>query len=238
VKRVLLLLAFVLLQGQVDPTVRPQKPMERPRVMEESNVDSLLPTTGAARVLSVLALEGVPADPRARTVFLKGFHDAFREGDLRTERVAKPGGKAQPGGTLHNRFRLAEAGEDKDTWTARVRLEWFAPRPDTVPGRGAEAESLARIYPGIGVRVELQVRQPPDADDPGPDKPAAASAVALRFPAGHPVDAPYWQLAGRQVGFVLLEAVHRAEGDLTEEQRLVLESARRLPAAPDGAPPR
>ncbi len=237
-KRVLLLLAFVLLQGQVDPTVRPQKPMERPRVMEESNVDSLLPTTGAASVVNVPALEGVPADPRAQAAFLKGFHDAFREGDLRIERVAKTGGKARPGETLHNRFRLAEAGEDKDTWTARVRLEWFAPRPDTVPGRGAEAESLARIYPGIGVRVELEVRPPPDAGNGGPDKPAATSAVTLRFPVGHPVDAPYWQLAGRQVGFVLLEAVHRADGDLTEEQRLVLENARRLPPASAGTPPR
>ncbi len=241
-KRVLppfaLLLAFVLLQGQMDPTVRPQKPIERVRVMEESNVDSLLPTTGAASLVNVVALEGVPAEPRGRAAFLKGFRDAFREGDLATERVAKASGRARPSPALHNRFRLAEAEDDRGAWTARVKLEWFAPPPDTVPGQSAAADSLARVYPGLGVRVGLDVAEPPDPGHPDEARPPVTGAVSLRFPQGHVVDARYWQLAGRQVGFVLLETLSHRAGELAEDQRLLLEDTRRVPPPADAPAPR
>jgi len=234
-KRILLLLAFVLLQGQTDIPIRPPKPPERPHIMEESDVDSLQPTTGVASVVSVAALEGVPADPRAQAAFMRGFRDAFREGDLRTERVAKPGRPARPGPTLHVRFRLAEAEDDKDLRTARAKLVWFAPPPDTVPGRGAAADSLARVYPGLGVSVTVEVREP---GTPGREKPPLHHTVSLRLPSGHPVDAPYWQLAGRQVAFIVLEAVHRQDGDLDEDQRVKLEDARRVPPPADAFAPR
>jgi hypothetical protein len=62
--------------------------------------------------------------------------------------------------------------------------------------------------------------------------PARPRTEWLRFPAGHPVDAAYYQQAGRQVAFLVLEAVHRARGELGDDQRLRLEGARRItPAA-------
>ena len=58
--------------------------------------------------------------------------------------------------------------------------------------------------------------------------PPAAREEWLRFPAGHPVDAAYHQLAGRQVAAVVMEAVQRARGELGEDRRLKLEQTRRV----------
>ena len=104
----------------------------------------------------------------------------------------------------------------------RVRLEWFTPRDSA-------ADSLARAWPGQGARVTVTADWP-EGTRLAP--PALPRTEWLRFPPGHPVDAAYYQHAGWQVGFLALEAVQRARGDLDDDQRLRLEDARRVtPAA-------
>jgi hypothetical protein len=229
-KRILLFLAFVLLQGQTDVNMPPPRPVERPHVMEEAEVDSLTPTTGAALLVSVAALEGVPVAAPAREAFLRGFRGAFREAELRTDRVAKRTGLVRAGEPLRNRFRMAEPDDAGTAWTARVRLEWSAGTPDTSGGTATAAGSLARAWPGLAARVTIEAQKP---ETPRSESRPVPETTSLRLPSGHPVDAPYWQHAGRQVAFLLLERLHRLDGDLDDSQRVRLEDARR--GAPGGA---
>ena len=216
--RLLLLLGIVLLQISPDITGNPRNPVERPHNMDEAEVDSLMPTTGARVPVLVEALEGAPVAPRERDAFLGGFRGAFQEREIPTERVAKKTGAVRPGAPLHNGLRLAEVVGEKGAWSVRVRLEWFAPQDSA-------ADSLARAWPGRGARVTVTAGWPEGARLAPP---ALPRTEWLRFPAGHPVDAAYYQHAGWQVGFLVLEAVQRARGDLNDDQRLRLEDTRRI----------
>jgi len=220
--RLFLLLGIVLLQISPEVTGLPNVPPERQRFMDEAEVDSLTPTTGARVPVMVEALEGAPAAPREREAFLKGFRSAFQERELRTERVMKKTGALRPGAPLRNGLRLAEGVDEKGAWSVRVRLEWFTPQDST-------ADSLARAWPGRGARVTVTAGWP---EGTRIMPPALPRTEWLRFPAGHPVDAAYYQHAGWQVGFLALEAVQRARGELNDDQRLRLEDTRRItPAA-------
>jgi hypothetical protein len=220
--RLLLLLGFVLLQTSPDVTSNPGSPIKPPHVMDEAEVDSLMPTTGARIPVLVEALEGVPVAPRERDAFLRGFRGAFQEREIPTERIVKKTGAVKPGAPLRNELRLAEGDGEKGAWSVRVQLEWFAPQDSA-------ADSLARAWPGRGARVTVTAGWPEGTRLPPPSLPRTEW---LRFPPGHPVDAAYYQNAGWQVGFLALEAVQRAKGDLNDDQRLRLEDTRRITPAP------
>ena len=220
--RLLLLLGIVLLQTTPDVTSNPGNPIRAPHVMDEADVDSLMPTTGARDPVLVEALEGLPAAPRERDAFLKGFRGAFQEREIPTERIAKKTGVVRPGTPLRNGLRLAEGVDEKGAWSVRVRLDWFAPQDSA-------ADSLVRAWPGRGAQVTVTAGWPEGTRSPPP---ALPRTEWLRFPSGHPVDAAYYQHAGWQVGFLALEAVLRANGDLNDDQRLRLDDTRRTtPAA-------
>ena len=229
--RLLLLLGLALLQVTPELTGHSNNPVERPHVLDEADVDSLTPVTGERVPVRVDAIEGVPAAARERDAFLKGFRGAFVERALASERVERRTGVLRRGGTLRNGLRLADAPDEKGAWGVRVWLEWFTPQDSTL-------DPLFRPWPGRGARVTVTVARPEveakgAAAVPRAATPDAPRAATLRFPAGHPVDAAYYQQAGRQVGFLALEAVLRARGDLDDDQRLRLEDTRRL--APDVA---
>jgi len=220
--RLFLLLGIVLLQNSPDITARPRTVIERPHNMDEAEVDSLMPTTGIRVPVLVEALEGAPVAPRERDAFLRGFRGAFQEREIPTEWIAKKTGAVRPGAPLRNGLRLAEGVDEKGAWSVRVRLEWFAPQDSA-------ADSLARAWPGRGARVTVTAGWP---EGTRIMPPALPRTEWLRFPTGHPVDAAYYQHAGWQVGFLALEAVQRARGDLNDDQRLRLEDTRRItPAA-------
>ena len=221
----LLVLALLLMQASPDLPDPRRSPAERVHSMDEAEVDSLAPTTGARVPVRVEALEGVPTAAREREAFLRGFRGAFQERELPTERVARKTGALKPAPPLHNGLRLAEGDDEQGAWTARVRLEWFTPTDTASVG----ADSLGRAGTGRGARVTITVGWP---EGPRPGPPALPRTERLRFPAGYAVDAAYYQQAGRQVGFLTLEAVQRARGDLGDDRRLRLEDTRRIdPAA-------
>jgi hypothetical protein len=218
VTRFFLLLGIVILQISPEVTGNPRNPAERPHLMEEAEVDSLMPTTGARDPVLVEALEGAPAAVPEREAFLRGFRGAFQEREIPTERIAKKTGTVRPGAPLRNGLRLADEMNEKGAWSVRVRLEWFTPQDST-------ADSLARAWPGRSARVTITVGWPQGPRILPPELPRIEW---LRFPTGHPVDAAYYQQAGWQVGFLVLEAVQRANGDLNDDQRLRLEDTRRI----------
>ena len=211
--RLLLLLGLVLLQVSPELTGHSRIPTERQHVMDEAEVDSLMPTTGALVPVWVEALEGVPAAAADREAFLKGFRGRFREREAPGERLARRDGTWRPDAKLALPLRLADEPEERNAWTARA-------------------------WPGLAARVTVTALAPEDASP----RAAAARTLALhaprvewlRFPAGHPVDAPYHQLVGRQVAAVVMEAVQRARGELGEDRRVRLERTTRL-APPEAA---
>jgi hypothetical protein len=216
--RLFLLLGIVLLQISPEVTGNPRNPAERPLLMEEAEVDSLMPTTGARVPVVMEALEGVPVAAPEREAFLRGFRGAFQERVIPTERIVKKTGAVMPGAPLRNDLRLAEEANEKGAWSVRVRLDWFARQDST-------ADSLARAWPGRSARVTVTVGWPEGARALPPELPRTEW---LRFPTGHPVDAAYYQHAGWQVGFLVLEAVQHTNGDLNDDQRLRLEDTRRI----------
>ena len=216
--RLFLLLGIVLLQTSPDLTGNPRNPVERPRHVDESEADSLTPTTGVRTPVLVEALEGAPVAARERDAFLRGFRGAFQEREIPTERIVRKTGAVMPGAPLRNRLRLAEGVDEKGAWSVRVRLEWFAPRDSA-------ADSLARACPGRSARVTVTTNWP---EETRIMPPALQRTEWLRFPTGHPVDAAYYQHVGWQVGFLALEAVQRVKGDLDDDQRLRLEDVRRI----------
>lgn len=216
--RLFLLLGVVLLQLSPAITGNPRSPVARPHPAEDTEVDSLTSATGVLVPVLVEALEGAPVVPREREAFLRGFRAAFQEREIPTERVAVKTGAVRPGVLLRNGLRLAEGEGEKGAWRVRVQLEWFVP-PDSA------ADSLARAWPGRGARVTVTAGWP---EEKRLQPPALPRTEWLRFPTGHPVDAAYYQHAGWQVGFLTLEAVLRAKGDLNDDQRLRLDDTRRI----------
>lgn len=225
--RLLFLFGLVLLQVSPELSGHPNIPAERPHTMDEAEVDSLAPTTGALVPVWIEAIEGVPAAPAEREAFLKGFRGRFREREAPGERFARRERAWKPDAPLFLPLRLADEPGEKGAWTVRVRLEWRAPRDST-------ADSTARAWPGLAARVTVTASAPEVASAGALARataPAAPREEWLRFPAGHPVDAPYRQLAGRQVAAVVMEAVQRARGELGEDRRLRLEQTVRLAPA-------
>jgi hypothetical protein len=216
--RLLLLLGFVFLQVSPEAHV----PIERPRRPSETAEDSLPPPTGARVPVLVEGLEGLPAAPRDREAFLRGFRGAFQESELPTERVARKSGAVRADAPVRNRLRPAEGVGEKGAWRVRVRLSWFAP-PDSA------ADSLLRSWPGRDARVLVTVAWPEEERSAPPEQ---ARNEWLRFPPGRPLDAVWYQHAGWQIGLLALEAVQRAAGDLDDDQRLRLDDARRVVPAP------
>jgi len=232
VTRVPLVLALLLgFQPGPRPIEGSGKPVEREHTLTEADVDSLASAMQAFDLVFVAGLDGLPGAAREREAFLKGFRDACGEKTLPTERVRKKTGEVVPGEPLRNHMRLA-ADEGSARWLARIKLGWRVPAPDSAqPARGG-ADSLARAWPGLGARVGLGLEWNGDDNGRGPGPPPAALDFQLRLPAGHPVDAAYYQHAGRQVAFLVLEALHRPGGWLDDDERLRLEDTRREPSAP------
>ena len=224
VQVLLFVFVFMALPGMPE-LGRPPKPVERVRTMEETDVDSLVPVTGVLTPVRVAALEGMPRDAEERPAFVKGFLDIFREKDLARERLSRRTGAARAAGSMRNRFRLAEAHDTDEMITVRGRLDWYTPAPDTA---GGAPDSLALAWPGLGVHVFLVLAWPESSGG----RPNQEVEEWLAFPAGHLVDAFYYQNVGRQVALVLLEALHRSTGELDEDERLELEDTRRT-----GPPP-
>jgi hypothetical protein len=224
VARLFLLLGIVLLQISPSTTGEPRNPIAPQRQVDEADADadSLAPATGARVPVLVESLEGVPVAPAEREAFLKGFRWALQEREIPTERVVKQTGAVRPGSSLRNGLRLAEGVDEQGAWRVRVRIEWSVPRDST-------ADSLARAWPGRCALVTVTAGWPEGTRRPPPALPRTEQ---LRFPAAHPVDAAYYQHAGWQVGFLALEGVLRAKGDLNDDERLRLDDTRRsAPAA-------
>jgi hypothetical protein len=225
--RLLPLLGLVLLQVSPELSGHSNIPTERPRTMDEAEVDSLMPMTGALVPVWVETIEGVPADAAAREAFLAGFRGRFREREVPGERYARRDRAWRPGAPVSCRLRLADEPGERGAWTVRVRLAWRVPRDST-------ADSTARAWPGLAAHVSVTAVAPeasPARVLAAPRAPDAPREEWLRFPPGHPVDAAYHRLAGRQVAALVMEAVQRARGELGEDRRLRLEQTER------GVPP-
>jgi len=225
ISRLLLLCGLVLLQALPDIPGHAVIPTERPHELTEAEMDSLAPMTGAPVPVWVEAIEGVPVAAAEREAFVHGFRSRFRDREVPSERLARRDSIWRPDTPVLCDLRLADEPGEKGAWTARVRLDWKVPRDAT-------ADSTTRAWPGLGARVTVTVSapEPTSTRSLAPARavaPPAPHAAWLRFPSGHPVDAAYHQLAGRQVAAMVMEAVQRARGHLGEDRRLRLEQTQR-----------
>ncbi len=202
------------------------KPVSRPHTMEEADVDSIAATLERFETVLVASLDGAPEGSRDRERFFEGFREAFTEKDLAVERVARRTGTVGRAEELQNHIRLV-GDETSALWIARVRVEWITPPPEGLRGARDAADSLARAWPGLRAHVKVTLEW--NGTDPRRGGGAAPLDQWLRLPAGHPVDAAYYQHAGRQVALLVLEALHRPDGLLDDDQRVKLEDAEREP---------
>jgi hypothetical protein len=196
-------------------------PDGRTHQMDEAEVDSIAPLTGAPVALWIETLDGVPRDAAQREAFVRGFRSRFRERELPSERRGRSDRLWRPDATLLCDLRLADEPGEKGAWSVRVRLEWRVPSEPL-------ADTTDRAWPGLAARVTVSATAPePPAVRGLAATPNAAPPVSaglwLRFPSGHPVDPAYLQLAGRQVAAVVMEVVQRARGQFGEDRRLRLE---------------
>jgi hypothetical protein len=209
-----LLLSLLVQPGQ--PSIQGSgPPIAREHIVNESDMDSVMAALQPFESVFVSAIDGVPAARDERERFLRGFRDAFGEKSLRTERLRKGASQAVSDEPLVNRMRLV-AEEDAARWALRIGIEWQAPPLDSVNLGAGASDSIARAWPGL--RAAVRVRLSPSG---GQGEETGVRTIEfeyrVRFPAGHPVDASYYQLAGRQVAF------------LGDDQRLVLEDTLREP---------
>ncbi len=221
-----LVLALLFAQESVPRSIEGfSKPASRPHTMEESDVDSIAATLERFAPVYVAGIEGVPLRPPERDRFLEGFRAAFVEKDLPTERVEKTGAivAAEP---LRNRVQLV-GDESGAQWLVRIRIEWLAPDRDSLGEARDAGDSLAAAWPGLRAHVRVSLEW--NGSEPRRGGTTAPLEEWLRLPSGHPVDAAYFQHAGRQIALLALEALHRPDGLLDDDQRVKLEDTRREP---------
>jgi hypothetical protein len=178
---------------------------------------------GVANLAVLTSIEGLPTDPLAARAFMAGLRGAFSEDDYPTE-VAdvkeRMRGAKEP---LTNRFRLAEGDAFGDEWRVQVTvMGWWGVGAGVAP----PADTAGARSRGAGLRVNIAVLSPAAAEvgaRPIPTREDLSLEVPLE-PRGK-----FFAHAGRMVGLLAIEALHRQSGDLDETTRLRLDRTERSP---------
>ncbi len=155
---------------------------------------------------------GLPADPDEAAAFAAGLRGAFEPDLYLTEGATEgPPRLTMP---LANRFRLVHGEPFGDEWRVQVTLlGWVRATPGS-------ADSLP------GLRVALTVRSPAVA---AAGMAGEASREELRFEVPDRPRAAWYGHAGRAVGLLVVEALHRRTGDLEADTRVRNDGTTRRP---------
>jgi hypothetical protein len=188
------------------------------------------PAPGAPKFAQLVSLTGVPPDSSMRTEFLAAFRGVFMEDEVPGERLSAAREWKQ-GLPLPNRFRLLEGSLADDAWKLDIVIGSPPPLRRRESGdRSARTVPTRRMSRGMVAALVMRV---PDPSGGVPRTvqtnfafvfPAAgAGATDLAVPAtGY---AYPWSRAGRVVGSLVLEALHRESGDIVDSERMDIRPA-------------
>ena len=201
------------------------------------------PAVAAERTLPVTinGFVGMPADSSDRREFLLGFHEAM-DTDLPCE--LRKGDTWSSSGPRTNSFRLVDVAPPDAAWTldlsvgipSVIRIARAKPKHGKITPR----PRISDVRTSRGLTIVVSALSPGAAaqgDRPAPQRFAVYFADARRIvvpstklPSGG-YDYP-WADAGRVVARAALEALHRAKGELAEDERADLEPATRVQEQP------
>lgn len=204
---------------------------------------------GQERIVHVEPIAGLHALPQQCEEFLEAFRSAVREADLPSERRGASGWI--PGEPFRRRVAIEEGAASGATWAVQISLGLPARgwgrneyrQEGTGPAYTVYPTRVGGGYPkgrraSRGMVVSILVRSPLDA---AASLGAEPDRISLVFPAasspaadGDPVPAAMglpWGDAGRAVGRLVLESVHRRTRDLGPDERLSLAPAVRVESA-------
>lgn len=196
-------------------------------------------TPAEPRPARLLTVEGVPPDSALHAAFMAGFDEALAAATLAIE-ARDASGAWRPAGERASRFALVADPEAAGAWTLQAVVR--APPPFSAQRRDRRTNKLERVVdPDLrasrGMTVALLVLSPeaiaggaramPDHHAFAFPQEAAPATVLGRVPRGFRFP---WHEAGRTVGTLALELLHRRAGDLGEDERCVLAPAVRVDA--------
>ena len=191
---------------------------------------------GAPKFAQLVSLTGVPADSSMRMEFLSGFRGVFALDEVPGERLSRGSGW-NTGLPLPNRFRLLEGSPADDAWKLEVVIGSPPPlHTQASAHRTAHTIPTRRTSRGMIVAFVMNVPDPAG----GPSR-AVQSRFAFVFPAAGASAAGDlavpsngyafpWGQAGRIVGSLALEALHRESGDIVDAERMDIQPAVRADA--------
>ncbi len=186
----------------------------------------------AARLVRLVALEGLPADSTAAAAFRAGFDATLAARELPLER----------GEPLANRFAFTDDPRAEDTWSLQVTVG--APPPFSTARRNPRTGKRERwtspdLRASRGMTLGMFVLSP-EAIAAGaramPERlaftfPPAVAPARVVGATGVPGGFVYpWREAGVATARLALELLHHRSGDLPDDARLALAPAERTAA--------
>lgn len=200
----------------------------------------------STRSVLITRFVGVPADSAARGSFMEAFRaemdaDSWmcetRDGELWAAPKART-----------NFFRVVDAASADMAWALDLSLRLppevrVKPRP--IPGRPLPRARISNFRSSRGLTLAATVTSPRSSVGAVTHEPAVfavyfADARRVVVPSPNLPGGGYaypWADAGRVVAHAVLEALHRASGDLTSDDRADLTPATRMdPAGAEVAP--
>jgi len=204
------------------------------------------PARGAdhAPVPVVLAgFVGMPADSASRRDFLAAFQDEFDANELKCER--RVGEQWSATGERRNLFRLVDVAAPEDAWALELSIG-VPPVVRVTPPKQRASDPTPRarmsdLRVSRGLTIVVAAHPPVQEGDRG--EPPPPLKVAVYFPDARRVVVPSpklpggayaypWADAGRVVARAALEALHRADDSLADDERADLSPAVRTEDTP------
>lgn len=185
---------------------------------------------------------GLPADSAARGVFLDAFHAAMDADSWPGEKRMNDEWKTDSLRTNH--FRLVDAADADQAWTLdlsirvppEVRVQRPAPPDPKLPPPRAR---VSHVRSSRGLTIAATVTPPRTSPGSTTAEPQVftvyfADARRIVVPSPNLPGGGYaypWSDAGSVVARAVLEALHRASGGLTSDERAALTPATRMDPA-------
>ena len=189
---------------------------------------------------TLLQFVGLPPDSASRLLFMKAFRDELDLGKIPFQRLE--GASWAPADTHATGFRLLEAAPPGETWT--LELSMRLPPQVRVERRERPGQPMrTRVGSMRGSRGLILAATPRAPAYGGRPVETQTTLYSLYFPDARRVLVPSaglpgggyaypWADAGRAVARAALEALLRANGQMTKDQRSDLAPAERVEATP------
>jgi hypothetical protein len=199
-----------------------------------------IPAAAATLPVTLTHFVGLPPDSLERAEFLDGFHAAM-DADLPCE--LKKGDVWSDAGPRRNLFRLVDVAPPDEAWSLdlslglppTVRVTRAAPKHS----KSAPHSRMSSVRASRGLIIVVTVTSPANAMHgvvPEPRRFSVFFADARRILVPSP-QVPgggyeyWWSDAGAVVARAALEVLHRATGEMADDERAALRPATRLEEA-------